>query len=629
MKRITIILTLFANLVFCGQMKADEGEWLPSLIGSMNINDMQRMGMKLSADEIYSVNHGSVKDAIVHFGAGCSGSMVSPEGLLLTAHHCGLDYIQSNSSAAADFVKNGFFATNRDEELPNPGLSVSFLIRIEDVTDKIKKVIDPNMTESIRREKIREISIKLEAEATSKTTYNASVKSVFDDTEFYLFVYETYKDVRLVGAPPFSIGNFGGDTDNWMWPRHTGDFSFFRVYMSPDGKPAEYAKNNIPFKPKHFLPISLNGVHENDFVFTMGYPGKTERYLTSYGVQLATDQTNPSIVKIRDKKLNILDASMNESDPIRLKYISKYQNTSNYWKFFIGQTKQIKQLNVYNQKKQFEDAFQKWMNTDGKKKEKYGNILTDIAKYYEEKKKYNLYDVYFREIIRRGTDITTIAFKFYDLYLSLYTLSSKKETNINNNLSTLKDVVREHVKTFDLATDKKVFIALLKMFSDDIPSDIHPEIFNSIKKDFEGNFENYANDLYSKTMFADPAKLWNFMNNPNLKDLENDLCFKMMLSFLRQNEKLQSQMIEANWKFSSACRLYIEGIREMNPEKKLYPDANSTMRIAYGKVNGYSAVDGLKADYFTTINGVMQKEDNSNREFIVPDKLNNLFRYKD
>jgi hypothetical protein len=361
----------------------DEGMWLPMFIERLNYVDMQKMGLHLTADEIYSVNHSSLKDAIVSLGFFCTAEVVSNEGLIFTNHHCGYESIQAHSSVDHDYLTNGFWAMSKKEELSNESLTASFLVRMEDVTDKVFAKVTDDMDESKRSSAIDEAKSKIEKAAAEKGKYEASVKSFFNGNEYYLFVYETYKDVRLVGAPPSSVGKFGGDTDNWMWPRHTGDFSIFRIYTAPDGSPAEYNENNIPLKPKYSLPISLKGVKKDDFAMVWGYPGRTDRFLTSYGIKLATEQTNPSIVKIRDKKLSILKEFMDASPTVKIQYAAKYAESSNYWKYFIGQTKGLNRLKVYDKKQEQEAAFTKWVNEDPKRKEKYGKALSEIAAGYD------------------------------------------------------------------------------------------------------------------------------------------------------------------------------------------------------------------------------------------------------
>ncbi|MBU0487565.1 MAG: S46 family peptidase [Bacteroidetes bacterium] len=608
-------------------VKADEGMWLPLLVNRLNYEDMQKAGLKLTPEEIYSVNNASLKDAIVKFGRGCSGSIVSKDGLLITAHHCSVDYIQLNSSFDADYLTNGFWSRSREEELPNPGLTVTFLVKIEDVTQRILKEMNENMTESSRKAKIQQMNNEISKEATDGTHYTAEVKGFFEDTEFYLFVYEVFRDVRLVAAPPQSLGNYGGDTDNWTWPRHTCDFSFFRVYTGPDGKPADYSPENIPLKPKHFLPISLKGVKQDDFTMTIGYPARTDRYLTSTGVDQLMKDINPEKVKIRTEKLAIMKADMNESDAVRMKYEGKYQRTSNYWKYWIGQTKQLEKNNVFNKKKAIEDAFDKWVSFDPKRKKKYGTVIEDLNRAYSKLRKFNNFKVYDVEVFRRGTDLVALAYRFNDLFNSLQMADSKDYEALVSE--SLREEVRTHFKTFNYQTDKKLFASLFKMAYENIPVDQHPDVFARVDAQFRGNFDAFADEVYSTTIFANGSKMWNFLKKPDPRILEKDLVFKVMQSCLKQNDKIDGMMIEDNWNLSKAKRLLVEGFREMKPDKNFYPDANWSMRISYGKISGYIPADGLIAKYYTTLDGVMQKEDPLNEEFIVPEEVKAMYRNKD
>ena len=374
---------LLVSLLVYGSAIADEGMWLPSLISKMNISEMQQMGFELTAEDIYSINQSSLKDAVVALDHGsCTAELVSKDGLLLTNHHCGFGEIQSHSSVEHDYLTDGFWAMSRDEELPNPGKTVSFLVRVEDVTDKVLADVTDEMSEAQRSEKIDVVSSQLEREARKDTHYESYVRSFFNSNKYYLFVLETFRDIRLVGAPPQALGKFGGDTDNWMWPRHTNDFSMFRVYCSPDGKPADYSEENIPYQPKHFLSISLKGVEKGDFAMVMGYPGSTNRYKTSHGVDYTMQVTNPVRIEVREKKLEILNKYMATSAKARIQYASKYAGSSNYYKYSIGQNNGLVNLNVIDKKKAIEDQFTQWVNANDQRKEKYGNILELIARSY-------------------------------------------------------------------------------------------------------------------------------------------------------------------------------------------------------------------------------------------------------
>ena len=395
-----VVLAIFLGFF---TVKADEGMWLPLLL-SDNEAEMQELGLQLTAEDIYSINKSSLKDAVVSLGGFCTAEIISDQGLVLTNHHCAFGQIQSHSTVSNDYLTDGFWAMDKSEELANDGLSVSFLVRMEDMTARINSALD-TVSEEDRKGVIRKLSAEIVAEATADTHYNARVKSFFGGNDFYLIVYETFTDVRLVGAPPSSIGKYGGDTDNWMWPRHTGDFALLRVYTAPDGTPAEYSEENIPLKPKHHFPVSLDGVQEGDYAMIMGFPGSTDRYLTSYGIQEAIDQKNPTIVDIRDKKLSIMREHMDASDKVRIQYASKYASTANYWKYFIGQTKGLKRMKVYDKKKSVEDSFTNWVNEDEARVEKYGEALNLIADAYYDNHKYNVNRIFLNEAVFQGADV--------------------------------------------------------------------------------------------------------------------------------------------------------------------------------------------------------------------------------
>ncbi len=409
--RKSIIISALLALITITSVRADEGMWLPMLIERLNQRDLQKMGLQLTPEEIYSVNKSSLKDAIVSMGGFCTGEIISPNGLMLTNHHCGYDAIRENSTVEADYLTNGFWAKSYAEELTNEGLYVSFLVRMEDVTEEMLAAVEGAETEDERNQIISAKGKELSAAATEDSHYNARVSSFYAGNEFYLFVYETFTDVRLVGAPPSSVGKYGGDTDNWMWPRQTGDFSMFRVYSGPDGKPADYSQDNIPRSPKHFLPVSIAGLEEGDFTMTAGYPGSTDRYLTSFGIQQALDLKNPTIVEIRDAKLAALRDDMKQDDAVRLMYASKYAQIANYWKYFIGQTEQLKANNVKEAKEELEADFQKWADADPARKAKYGMALDMIEKAYTMTDKNVIGGTYVLEAGLLGADVNLFAYR--------------------------------------------------------------------------------------------------------------------------------------------------------------------------------------------------------------------------
>ena len=449
------IIFIVAAFFMSQPLLADEGMWLPHLLKLVNEEDMQAKGLKITAKDIYSVNQSSLKDAIVSLNGGsCTAEMISPEGLMLTNHHCAYDVIQTHSSVANDYIKDGFWAMSNSEELKNDNLSATFLISIENVTDRFTKALNDNMTETQRGKKISEISKTIVQEQADSTTHTARIKSFFGGNDFYLLVFETFQDVRLVGAPPSSIGNFGGDTDNWMWPRHTGDFSLLRVYTAPDGSPARYAIDNIPYKPKHHLPVQLDGVENEDFTMIMGYPGRTKRYLTSFGVKEALELTNSAIVNIRSKKLDIMKAGMNADEKVKIQYASKYAKTSNYWKYYIGQSKGLKRMNIYKKKLSIEDEFTSWIKrSDSLVQEKYTSVLGNIETAYLDNKRIAVNRIYLNEAIFQGSEIMSFAYTMQNRIKSLP--KDKKEKAIA--LKKLKKIAKEFYKDYNPEIDQELF----------------------------------------------------------------------------------------------------------------------------------------------------------------------------
>lgn len=627
-KRIFILLISFFLLVNIPS-KADEGMWLPLLLKQLNEGDMQKLGLKLTADDIYNINKSSMKDAIVHLGGFCTGEMISGDGLLLTNHHCGFDAIQSNSTVENDYITKGYWAMTRDKELPNPGLFVRFLVRIEDVTSQVKAQLPDTLSEASRGGELQKIFSKISKDAKGDTHYEYEVRPFFNGNEFYLFVYEKFTDVRLVGAPPSSIGNFGGDTDNWMWPRHTGDFSLFRVYCGKDQKPAEYSKDNVPYNPKSFLPISLKGINKEDFTMTFGYPGRTDRYLTSYGVDQAVSMTNPAIVKIRTKKLDVLKKDMDNDDKVRIQYASKYAQTANYWKYFIGQTKGLKRMNVASQRSKDEAAFQSWADADPSRKSLYGSVLPGLKKDYQDLGKYAIYRTYLNEAITRGPEVLLFAYSHQSLMKALSNKETPKE-EITKLTEGLKESSLNHFKEFNAATDQKLFSELLGLYYKEVPKDQHAPIFQEIESKYKGDFNNFAADVYASSVMVDEAKYNAFLAKPSAKVLSKDMAYKTIMSIMdhyNANGKTAIAAITASQARNN--RLFLAGLREMNPSKKFAPDANSTMRLSYGTVKDYYPMDGVYYNYFTTADGILEKLDNSNDEFKVDPKLESLIRNKD
>ena len=620
-----IFLFLFAAFLL-QSVRADEGMWLPSLIHKLNIKDMQQMGFELSAEDIYSINNSSLKDAVGALDRGsCTAELISADGLLLTNHHCGFGEIQSHSSVEHDYLRDGFWAKTKKDELPNPGKSISFLVRMEDVTDivfsdSIRAIED----ESKQVDAIRRMIAVVAQKAKNNTHYDTRVQPLFSNNRYYLFVYETFLDVRLVGAPPESIGKFGGDTDNWMWPRHTGDFSMFRVYCGPDGKPAEYSENNIPYKPRYHLPISIKGIEENDFAMILGFPGSTNRYKTSYGVKYTMDVTNPVRIDARKLKLDIISDYMSTSQEATIKYATKYARSSNYYKYSIGQNKGLKALDVINKKKAIESKFTEWVNQDEGRKAIYGDALSLLENAYLGLEPDRAYD-YMVETLLRGTEIFYFSYSAKGLYDALKN-GDKERANAIAEL--IRGDIDEYFKDYDAVTDRKIATALLELYYKRVDPEYHPTFYKEIMSKYKGDYDKYCRNVFDKTVFADPQKLNAFLDNPQLKVLEKDPAFTAVMSMFDQLAIIGVTINQASENVQKGNQKFVAALMEMNPDKVFYPDANSSLRLTYGQVKSYLPRDGVKYDFFTTLKGYIEKEIPGDVEFDVPQRLKDLHNAK-
>ncbi|MFZ4741919.1 MAG: S46 family peptidase, partial [Bacteroidales bacterium] len=632
MKKLSLVFSLLIFLNFIpASLKADEGMWIPMLLQQLNQKEMQTMGMKITAEDIYSINHSSLKDAILLFGGGCTAEFVSSQGLIFTNHHCGYGTIQSHSSLDHDYLTNGFWAMKPSEELANPGLTATLLVKMEDVTAKVLAVLNKNMTETQREEAIDKISKEIAKEATKGTHYNASVKPFYYGNQYYLFVSEVFKDVRLVGAPPSNIGKFGGDTDNWMWPRHTGDFSVFRVYVGKDGKPAEYSPDNVPYQPKKHLDISLKGVEKNDFTFVFGYPGRTQQYLTSYAVDLLSNYDNPARIKMRDKRLEIIGNDMNNSKLVRIQYSAKYAGIANGWKKWIGEDRGIQRLQAISKKQEFETAFNKWVLQDDKRKAEYGNLINDFEHTYRDLKPYTMAYVYFSEA-GLAPEIIRFTYGFKKLVDQSKDKSLKSE-DLQKTIEKYQKSLSGYFKNYNVNTDQKIFAELMNLYYQDCEKAYQPAIFNILQKKYKGNFVQYATDIFQKSLMASNEKLTDLLKDYKAKDfrkIEKDPAYQLALSIYDNYiNNIQEKLVVLNDKADSLYRIYVKAMMEMQPDKRFFPDANSTLRVAYGKVNDYYPRDGVHYLYYTTIEGIMQKEDSSIYDYVVEPKLKALYKAKD
>lgn len=622
-----LIITLALMLGWGTSLRADEGMWIPLLINK-NMAEMQKLGLKLSAEDIYSINHSSIKDAIIIFGGGCTGEIVSPEGLILTNHHCGYGSIQQVSTPEANYLDDGFWAMNKGEEIPVDGLKVQFLQYMKDVTNESLKGVTNDLSEAQRDSIIGVNNKAIIEEATKDTKFKGIVETFYGGNEYYLFVYELYTDIRLVGTPPEAIGKFGADTDNWMWPRHTGDFSMFRVYTAPDGSPANYTEENVPMKSKHFLPVNIAGVEKGDFAMIMGYPGSTDRYLSSYGIDLAINQSNPTIVDIRAEKLRLMREGMNADEAVRLQYASKYARTANYWKYFIGQTKGLKRLNVKGKKQQQEAEFENWLNQNPAAKKQYGESLKLISDAYDILGEYDMANWYFREAVYRGPEIMGAALKATKLE-KLLNAKDKDEEAIQKAVDQLKSGVNGYFKDYNYDIDRNIFASMMQMYHQNVPLDQQPVYLLKMDKKFKGDYQAYADYVFSKSIFSTKEKVEAFLAKPNKKVLAKDPAFEAISAFYGAYRDMAGKTKKAYEDLEKGNRLFIAGIRDMNPEINYAPDANFTQRLTYGTVQDYFPADAIHYEYFTTMDGIMQKEDPNNFEFIVPAKLKELYEAKD
>jgi hypothetical protein len=619
MKKIAAAL-LIAFTINTISLRADEGMWLVHLIGEKTYADMVKRGLKLSKEQLYSMNKNSIKDAIVIFGGGCTAELVSKEGLLFTNHHCGYDNIASASSVAHNYLKDGFWAKTKQEEIACAGLSVQFLVKIDDVSDAILaklKDVKPNEITA----KLPGILNEMSAKASEGTGYEVRISSFFKGNQFLQFTYQRYKDVRLVGAPPENIGKFGGDTDNWEWPRHTGDFSIFRVYMAPDGKPAEYKAENIPYQPKHYLPVSLKGVNDGDYAMIYGYPGGTNRYETSYGVKLKIDIENPNLVHLRDARLKAMMAEMVKDPAVKIQLASSYAGIANYWKFFDGETKQLIKHNVIAQKEKEEKAFEAW----AKGKPEYDNLFANIKSTYDAWRPYAKNRVYLNEGIMGSPLMAFCA--------GLKAMNDASP--ISKNPTPARNSFEKFFKGENIPSDQNILAIVLKMFYKDIDADQRPAAFyNELKAtgDLEKDetYQKYAKTVFDNTMFLNKEKFEAFLSKPDTAVLYNDIAFKTAMAFVNNYNanfsKYYKEFIANSYAYNNK---YLKGILEMKKGQEFYPDANFTMRLSYGNVKSYSPRDAVKYKEICTLSGVMEKYVPGDYEFDVPARLIELVNAKD
>ncbi len=624
MKRILLTILVVATIFPFGS-KADEGMWLPMLISKYNIAEMQQKGFKLTADDVYSINQPSMKDAIVIFGRGCTGELISPEGLLITNHHCGYGAIQRHSSVEHDYLTDGFWAMSKEEELPNPGLTVRFLVRMDDVTNRIISSIPANATEDVRDSIVTAISQDIIDEATSENHYTARVAPMFYGNQYFLFIYEEFLDVRLVGAPPSDIGKFGGDTDNWMWPRHTGDFSLFRIYADKDNKPAAYSPDNVPYTPKRFLPISLKGVNPGDFTMVYGYPGSTQQFITSQAVKHVVEDINPLNISLRDARLRVMERYMQANDTVRIKYASKQAGVANAWKKWIGERNGLIRLNAVDKKLSLENSFDSWVNETAERQREYGHLLNRFDELYAERKPLSIAASLSREAF--------YAVELLQLVRQYSAVAAKTEVANEEVYSRLASITRRFYKDYHKPIDVEVFTIMMSKLSDVLPPSLTPSTLLEIKPDDAEEWYAIALGVYSQSLFADSTALIALLTDSTenrMEVLRNDMLFQLNYQFdsiYRVN--VYPKLTELNNELDLLYRSYVKGLMLMNPETKYYPDANFTLRVTYGEVEGYFPSDAVEYVHQTTLDGIAEKSKLDVYDYTVPSHLLDLYEAKD
>ncbi|ANQ47483.1 S46 family peptidase [Flammeovirga sp. MY04] len=628
--------TLIALLLLPLSAWAHEGMWLPSLLQQLNEEDMQANGFKLTAEDIYSVNKSSMKDAVVWFGRGCTGEVVSDKGLILTNHHCGYGQIQSHSSIEKDLLTEGFAAQSFGEELPNPGLTVSFVVRIDDVTSKVLNGVTDGMKEDDRQKVIAENIKKVGDAAVKGTHYDYQIKPFFYGNEYYMFTMETFSDIRLVFAPPSSVGKFGGDTDNWVWPRHTGDFSIFRIYAGKDGKPAEYSEDNVPFTPRYHFPISLNGVKADDFTMVYGFPGRTQQYLPSEGVDYTVNKSNPIKIAMREKTIAILDKNMKADDAVRIKYSAKKARVANAYKKWIGESKGLERLDAIDKKEEQEKMFADAV----KNKPEYAGLLEKFEKQFAAVEKYQLARDLFIEEMYYGPEILRFSLGFNEL--------KKLEPGTPEFIAAvakLKGSTKGFFKNYDKGTDQEIFVSASSLYSDAIDPSFLPDAFRTAKE--KGNFDKLAASMYKKSIFCNEEKLMALLNGNEsaiLGKVKKDPAFVLANDIYEIfNNKVVFEYKTLSEEINLSMRTYVKALREVFPNreyvannkgasKKYWSDANSTLRVTYGKIEGSEPRDGVEFKHYTTLEGVMEKrlqDVPKTHEFYVHQKLIDLYNKKD
>ena len=609
---------------------AQGGMWIPMLLEQLNEDEMQGLGMQMSAEDIYNVNESSLKDAIVHFGGFCTSEIISPNGLLLTNHHCGYGQIQSHSSLENNYLEDGFWAADYSEELPNPGLGATFIVRMEDVTESALDGVTPDMDPTQRQSQIDQNLAEIKSNYQLDRFQDVSIRPFYKGNQYFAFVTVTYNDVRLVGTPPSSIGKFGADTDNWVWPRHTGDFALFRIYAGPDNSPAEYDESNVPFQPKHYLPISLDGVEPGDFTLVFGFPGRTDQYLPASAVQQVMEVIDPTRIKIRDESLAILDEAMRANPELKIQYASKFARIANGWKKWIGEIQGLEASNALGKKAEYESRFMELLAAQPALQDRYGGLLSELKMLYKELEPFAYAREYHLEVTGRNVEGFRVAGY-------LRTLMERYENNgeegYNAFLDRLQPFLEGFYEDYSASVDQEIFVTLMNMYMDDVdPKYLPTEIFDKHASLKETNPDWFAN-VYEKSAITDWDKLtaW-FEMDPEeaIKEMSKDPLVQLEAALTTSyKEKIAVEYEEVNTHIQEANRLYMEAQMAVFAKKKFFPDANGTLRVTYGTVEGYKPRDAVTYGHVTYLDGVLEKYVPGDYEFDVPDRLLELYRSKD
>jgi hypothetical protein len=621
------LLLTFLTIVIAG--KADEGMWMPQLIEALNFKDMKKNGFKLSAQEIYSINKASMKDAVAIFGGGCTAEVISTKGLILTNHHCGFSSIAALSTVEKDYLKNGYFAMNSAEEIPCKGLNVTFIKRIEDVTARVMANVKPDQAANEKDVLIQNNIKEIEKSAKGDSHYDAFVRPFYYGNEYYLFVVEVFTDVRLVGAPPESVGKFGGETDNWVWPRHNADFSMFRIYAGKDNKPGEYSVNNKPFVPAYSFPISLKGAEKGDFTMVYGFPGRTQEYLTSYAVDLLVNQQDPIRTDLREIRLGIMEEDMKKNDTLRLMYTNRYAGVANAYKKWKGEMQGLKKSDAVKKKQKFESDFIATVSVDKTKKEKYEGLFRQFEKMYSEYAPMSRQYDYYSECLM-GIDGFRMTAPFVNVFAELKKKQAGKENKFAELLKTATPSLP--FKNFNKETDKKLCKAMLTVYKRDTDPVLMPAHLDSLFTAYKGDVNALTEFLYSNSSFIDNARakmmFADFEKNASL--YERDPLYMLVQSISQHYQKgVIPQVTYYEKEIAQLQKEYMQGLRENVTNKKFYPDANGTMRITYGKVNDYQGRDGIEYRHFTTLDGLVEKNHTGEEDFYVKRRVIELYEKKD